>query len=285
MPKGWQTDPAPALAGVGLRAAHHDAWLETSPQVGWLEAHAENYFAAGGILPRILEQLRAVYPLSLHSVGLGLADAAPLDPRHLQRLQQMVKRYQPAVFSLHLCWSSHDGVHFNDLLPFPFERAALEHVISRVQQVQEALARPVLIEHLTSYLSFKESTLTETQFLTELIERSGCGLLLDLNNLYINSLNHGIDVEAFMAAIPAAAIGEIHLAAHRAVEFSAQVVQIDSHDGPVSAAVWQLYEKALQRYGYRPTLIEWDAELPPLTTLIAEAQYADRLAAQAGSGS
>lgn len=279
MPTGWQTGSAPSRAGVGLRAAHHTAWLERKPSVGWLEAHAENYFAAGGVLPDILERLSASYPLSLHGVGLGLAGREPLDSSHLQRLQQLVARHQPAVVSEHLCWSAHGGVHFNDLLPFPFERGTLEHVISRVQQLQDALGRTVLVEHLASYVSFGESTLAETDFLTELVQRSGCGLLLDLNNLYVNSLNHGIDVDAFLAALPPLAIGEIHLAAHRAAHFGEQSIYVDSHDGPIAAEVWQLYRRALERFGYRPTLIEWDADLPTLELLVAEAQAADRIAA------
>jgi len=214
MTAGWIAGSAPRRAGVGLRGLHHADWLAQKPACGWLEAHAENYFARGGPLPALLDSLHRDYPLALHGVGLALASTEPLDRDHLARLATLVKRHEPELVSEHLCWGRWQSVHFNDLLPLPFTPESLRHVVARVQTLQEAIGRPVLIEHLASYVGFEESSIAEAEFLAELVERSGCGLLLDLNNLYVNALNHGGDADAFLAALPARAIGEIHLAGH-----------------------------------------------------------------------
>ena len=277
MTAGWISGSAPRRAGVGLRGLHHAEWLEHRPRCGWLEAHAENYFAAGGPLPALLDTLHQDYPLALHGVGLALASTEPLDRDHLSRLAQLVRRHEPELVSEHLCWGRWRSLHFNDLLPLPFTHESLHHVVSRVHALQEALGRQVLIEHLASYLVFEDSSIAEAQFLTELVERSGCGLLLDLNNLHVNATNHGFDAKAFLEALPAAAIGEIHLAGHTAEVVDGESVLIDTHASAVSEVVWQLYRETLCHLGPRPTLIEWDADLPSLDTLLAEASRADAI--------
>jgi len=188
-PRAWLAGSAPRRAGIGLRAAHHGDWIAQRPDVGWFEIHAENYFAEGGLLPDILGTLRRDLPLSIHGVGLGIASTDRLDATHLRQLARLADRYQPAVISEHLCWGNAHGIHYNDLLPFPFTSEMLEHVAARVQLVQEQLRRPILLEHLSSYVTFAESTLSETEFLTELVHRTDCGLLLDLNNLVVNAEN------------------------------------------------------------------------------------------------
>jgi len=277
---GWSACP-PIRAGVGLRGVHHADWLARRPACGWLEAHAENYFAAGGPLPALLDDLHCDYPLSIHGVGLGLGGSAALDPQHLARLAALVRRHQPELVSEHLCWGSHAGVHFNDLLPLPFTEESLALCLARVDALQSALGRTVVIEHLASYLQFRESTLAEAQFLTELVGRSGCGLLLDLNNLHVNAVNHGFDALQFLHALPAAAIGEIHLAGYTPAMIDGETLLIDTHGDTVSTAVWSLYREALQHIGPRPTLIEWDTNVPPLDVLLAEAARADAVRAAA----
>jgi uncharacterized protein len=278
--QAWHAGSAPRRAGIGLRAAHHSEWIAQRPDVGWFEIHAENYFAEGGLLPDILDTLRRDLPLSIHGVGLGLASTDPFDARHLQRLARLNDRYEPAVVSEHLCWGSAHGIHYNDLLPFPFTRDMLEHVVARVQLVQERLRRPILLEHLSSYVTFEESHLSETEFLIALIRRTGCGLLLDLNNLVVNAENHGIDPEAYIASLPVDAIGEIHLAGHGHYRYGDRTLCIDTHDRPVPDRVWSLYRYTLRQFGAKPTLIEWDAQLPTLSALAAEAHKADACIAE-----
>lgn len=274
---GWHSGPAPRRTGVGLRGVHHADWLEQRPPCGWLEAHAENYFAAGGPLPALLDDLHRDYPLSIHGVGLGLGSVEALDETHLDRLTDFVRRHRPEIVSEHLCWGSWNGTHFNDLLPLPFNGESLQLLTSRINQLQDRLGRQILIEHLARYVDFPESTLAEAQFLGELAERTGCGLLLDLNNLFVNTRNLGGDPLAFLDALPVTAIGEIHLAGHTQVSFDDTPVLIDSHGSAVGDAVWELYRYALRRFGARPTLIEWDTDLPPLAVLLAEAARADAI--------
>ena len=266
---------SPLAAGIGLRAPHHDALLATRPRVGWLEAHAENYFAPGGAQPAILEKLRAEYPVALHGVGLGLGSAGPLDLVHVAQLRRLVERYQPLFVSEHLCWGRVAGSHLNDLLPLPYTEEALVHVAARVDELQQRLGRQVLIENLSSYLQFGASTLTEWEFLAALVQRSGCGLLLDVNNVYVSARNHGFDPRQFLAALPVAAVGEIHLAGHDVEPCGARELLIDTHGREVCDEVWTLYRAALQRFGPVPTLIEWDTDLPALEVLVAEAARAD----------
>ncbi|HMZ11845.1 MAG TPA: DUF692 domain-containing protein [Plasticicumulans sp.] len=269
----------PAIAGIGLRGDHYEALLagdfgdQAGP--GWVEVHSENYFGDGGRPLAVLDRVRAHWPVSLHGVGLGLGNADGLDRGHLARLQALVARVEPGWVSEHLCWTAAGGQHLNDLLPLPMSEEALALVCRHVQQVQEALGRPLLVENVSRYLDFAASVIPEGEFLAELVARTGCGLLLDVNNLYVNHVNHGDDPLAIVAALPAAAIGEIHLAGHSRREVRGQALLIDTHDAPVCAEVWALYRQVLARIGPRATLIERDSALPPLPQLLAEAAIAD----------
>lgn len=276
-PAGWNCD-APRTTGIGLRGAHHRDWLEGRGRAGWLEAHAENYFAAGGALPAVLDALRRDRPLALHGVGLSLGGSDPLDPLHLAAWRRLVDRHEPCVISEHLCWGANAGVHFNDLLPLPYTEESLRHVAARIRQFQDTVRRRVLIENVSSYVRFAESALDEWEFLAELVAITDCGLLLDVNNVYVNACNHGFAARDFLNALPSDAIGEIHLAGHARTTVDGATLCIDTHDRTVCAEVWELYADALQRHGRKPTLIEWDADLPPLATLEAEAARADAIA-------
>ena len=267
--------PIPVRAGIGLRSPHHAAVESERPDVGWLEAHTENYFHDGGAAVRTLERLRAHYPLSLHGVGLGLGSADPLDLEHLRRVGAAVRRFEPALVSEHACWTHVDGEHFNDLLPLPGTEEAVEHLARRVRDVQDFLGRQILIENLSAYVGYAGDSLSEGQFLAALVERSGCGLLLDVNNAYVNSVNLGLDVDAFFADLPGHAVQEIHLAGHSRRDVGGQPLLIDDHGSEVCEAVWTLYERALRRFGPVPTLIEWDNDVPTLATLVAQARAAD----------
>jgi hypothetical protein len=249
--------------------------------VGWLEAHAENYFPQGGAQPAILERLRADYPLSLHGVGLALGSVEPLDLQHVARLRRMIERYQPMLVSEHLCWGRVDGSHLNDLLPLPYTEEALRHVASRVGELQERLGRRVLVENLSTYLRFADSTLEEWEFLAALAARSGCGLLLDVNNVYVSACNHGFDARRFIAALPATAVGEIHLAGHDVESIDGREIRVDTHGSAVCDEVWSLYGFALGHVGPVPTLVEWDTDVPELEVLVAEAARADAVACTA----
>jgi uncharacterized protein (UPF0276 family) len=268
----------PAAAGIGLRAPHHAALLASRPAVGWLEAHSENYFAEGGAQPAVLERLRADYPLSLHGVGLALGSVDPHDATHLAQLRRMISRFAPALVSEHLCWGAIGGLHLNDLLPLPYTEEALRHVASRVAELQQRLGRQVLIENVSSYLQFTDSTLAEWDFLAALVTETGCGLLLDVNNVYVSACNHGFDPRVFIGALPAAAIGEIHLAGHDVEQVDGREMRIDTHAHAVCDEVWSLYRFALERFGPVPTLIEWDTDIPALEVLVAEAARADAVA-------
>ena len=265
----------PARAGIGLRAEHYVDVLETRPAVAWLEAHPENYFGAGGKPLHYLERARALYPLSLHGVGLSLGSVDELDRDHLRRLKRLVDRLQPGFVSEHVCWGAIDGIHLNDLLPLPYTEEALRHLTSRVSQLQDTLGRPVLLENVSSYLEFTTSEMSEADFLVALAHASGCGLLLDVNNVYVGARNHGFDARAFIAGIPPALVGEIHLAGHSVNEFPSGEMLIDTHSTHVCAAVWELYEFSLMHCGAVPTLIEWDADIPALGVLVAEATAAE----------
>lgn len=270
--------PVPARAGIGLRAAHFAEVLATQPDVGWFEVHSENHFAPAGAAHAALEQVRARYPISLHGVGLSLGGTDPLDLEHLARLKGAIDRYQPALVSEHLCWSMAGGRHTNDLLPLPCTREALRHVARRVRQVQEFLGRTLLIENVSSYLQFQDPDYTEWEFLATLAQTTGCGILLDVNNVYVSARNHGFDAREYFAALPRGAVGEIHLAGHSRRELEGRELLIDTHDAPVCEEVWALYGLAVARFGRVPTLIEWDTDLPPLATLVAEARRADHVA-------
>ena len=262
----------PVRAGIGLRAPHHGEMLARRPATGWLEVHSENFFGTAG--GTVLEALRCDYAISLHGVGLSLGSADELAGGHLHKLKALVERIEPAAVSEHLSWSATGGQCLHDLLPLPLTRQAQMHFCRRVEQVQEALKRPLLIENLSSYVSFKGAEMSEGEFFGGIARRSGCGLLLDVNNLHVSAQNLGLDPLAFLAALPAAQVAEIHLAGYEEDEG----LLVDTHSRPVHAPVWELYEAVLARFGPRPTLIEWDNELPTLDRLLAEAALAqDRL--------
>ncbi len=271
--------PIPARAGVGLKPEHMNGIMQSPPDVGWFEVHAENYMGAGGQPHRFLEWVRERYPLSVHGVGLSIGGVSPLDKNHLRRLKAVIDRYEPALFSEHLAWSTHDGAYLNDLLPVPYTAATLAHVAAHVDEVQEALGRQILIENPSTYIAFEATELAETEFLSELARRTGCGLLLDVNNVYVSAQNHGFDADAYIDAFPVKHVHEIHLAGFFEAEDSAgERFLIDAHDSPVRDAVWALYARAIRRTGTLPTLIEWDNDIPPLATLVAQAAKADALA-------
>nr|WKF61937.1 hypothetical protein HUO10_006469 [Paraburkholderia busanensis] len=261
---------APRGAGIGLRHAHYRDFLAATPPVDWVEVHSENYFGDGGFDLHVLESVRRELPVSLHGVGLGLGSAAPLDRTHVAKLDRLVERIEPALVSEHLCWGTTVGGHLNDLLPMPLTDAALALLCARVGELQDALGRTVLLENVSTYVRFNDDQYGETAFLAELAKRSGCGILLDLNNLYVNQCNHGEDARAAMDALKPGTIGEIHLAGHRVTD----VAVIDDHGSRVADPVWALYDYALQRFGALPVLIEWDTRLPALDVLLDEARRA-----------
>lgn len=267
----------PARAGIGLRSDHYRAVLETLPDVGWLEIHPENYFAPGGRPLYFLEKIRPNYPLSMHGVGLSIGSTDPLNTAHLDKLKRLIDRFQPSLVSEHLSWGSVAGRYHNDLLPLPYTEEALEHMVARVSQVQDYLARQILIENVSSYLQYEASTIPEWEFIAELSRRSGCGILLDINNIHVNARNHGFDAERFLYAVPRESVREIHLAGFTIDRFEDGEILIDTHSRPVWEAVWQLYRQAVRRLGHIPTLIEWDADLPPLAILLREAWQADAI--------
>jgi hypothetical protein len=269
--------PLPAAAGIGLRAAHYDVFRAGRPGVAFLEVHTENFFHDGGSEPQVLGRLREDYPLSLHGVGLALGSVGPLDRNHLRRVAAAVRRFEPAAVSEHACWGHVDGEHFNDLLPLPFTDEAVRHLAARVCELQDALGRRVLIENVSQYLRFRHSTLNEGEFLAALVAESGCGLLLDVNNLFVNSVNVGFDPLATIDALPADAIGEIHLAGHLRKEVDGHILLVDDHGSRVPGPVWALYGRVLEKFGPVPTLIEWDTNVPALDVLLAEAATADAM--------
>jgi uncharacterized protein (UPF0276 family) len=259
-----------------LRAPHYRAFLDASPPVDWLEVHSENFFGAGGLDLHVLESVRARYPLSLHGVGLGLG--SPYDTpderarfeRHLARLGALVDRFAPALVSEHLSWGAFGARHFNDLLPLPRTGAALDHLAAQVGRTQDALRRAILVENVSAYVTFAGDEYDELDFLARLARATGCGVLLDVNNLHVNAVNHGFDATAALASMPEAAVGEIHLAGHLVIPDGL----VDDHGSRVAAPVWTLYEAALARFGAVPTLVEWDTDIPELAVLVAEADAA-----------
>lgn len=264
----------PPAPGIGLRAAHVEEVLAHRPDVAWLEVHPENYMTDAAALA-LLQRVREQYPLSLHGVGLSLGTAGPLNLRHLGRLKSLVERLEPVLVSEHLAWSMTGKVHLNELLPLPYTEEALDTVTTHVHQVQAALGRTILIENPSSYLRFRQSTMSEAAFLTELVRRTDCGLLLDINNLYVSAHNVGVNARDYFATVPPAAIGEFHLAGHARNVVGGAIVLIDDHGSSVSEEVWSLYRDAIRCFGHRPALIEWDTDLPPLEVLLGEAARAE----------
>ncbi|KRP73769.1 hypothetical protein TX23_04910 [Pseudomonas paralactis] len=270
-----QAPGLPLRAGLGLKTEHFTQVLETGPDIGFFEVHAENYMVAGGPFHHYLGLIREQYPLSLHGVGLSIGGEGALDRDHLTRLATLIERYQPQSFSEHLAWSSHGPVFLNDLLPLAYDATTLSRVCDHVDQVQSTLKRPMLLENPSTYLQFERSTLDETDFISEVIGRTGCGLLLDVNNVYVSCINHQRDPLAYIDALPLHAVGEIHLAGFAEdTDSLGDRLLIDDHGAPIDNAVWQLYEHVLARTGPVATLIERDNQVPAFSVLQAEARQA-----------
>lgn len=281
--RGARTSALPPRAGIGLRAPHVAEVLGSPPDTGWLEVHTENYLR-GGPAVKALERIRAHHPLSLHGVGLSLGSAEGLDGRHLARVQALVERLEPAAVSEHLSWSTAGGGYLNHLLPLPCTDETLALVSRHVEQVQEALRRTILVENPSSYLRFASAAIPEPAFLAALARRTGCGVLCDVNNVHVNCHNFGLDPVAWLDALPADVVGEIHLAGHARNDADGRVVLIDDHGSRVAPEVWALYAHAVRRFGPVPALIEWDTDIPALAVLLDEAATADRIAAAAPGG-
>ena len=265
----------PARSGIGLHPAHYRDMLARRPPLAFLEVHSENYFGAGGPPHHHLENLRADYPLSLHGVGLSLGSTDPLDHSHLLKLKALSARYQPELVSDHLCWSSASGLHTHDLLPLPFTEEVIRHVAARIRQVQDVLGRRLLVENATGYVEFAASDMSEWAFVRAIVEEADCDLLLDVNNIYVNAFNLGFDPLTYIEAMPAERIKEIHLAGFDHDEHADCLV--DTHGKPVRTPVWDLYRDTIAHVGPRPTLIEWDTDIPPLHTLLGEAARANTI--------
>ena len=285
------TDPIPASAGIGLRHPHVTDFVTRRPPVGWIEVHSENYLGAGGPRLAALEQIRRDYPLSCHGVGLSLGSWEGLDVDHLARLRALFDRFQPGLVSEHVAWSVQDGTYLNDLLPLPYTEEALAILCRNVEQAQEAFGRQILVENPSSYVSFAESTIPEWEFMAETSRRTGCGLLLDVNNIHVSAHNHRFEPGPYLDAIPLEMVGEVHVAGHFVHAFGDQAILIDDHGAPVNDAVWALLREALRRLGSAPVLVEWDTRIPPLEVLLAEAEKAQALldlsvtgGARAGAG-
>jgi uncharacterized protein (UPF0276 family) len=271
----------PAKAGIGLRFQHHQAVLDTPPDVAWMEVHTENYMG-GGSPVRYLDAIRRNVPISLHGVGLSLGTAEGLDQAHLERIRQVAERVEPGLMSEHIAWSVIGDAYLADLLPLPMTEETLDIVCRHVDQTQSYLKRRILVENPSTYVTFRHSAIPEWEFMTAVAQRTGCGILCDVNNIYVSAENHGWDASAYLAALPSAAIGEIHIAGHAVRELpDGNTLRIDDHGSRVISEVWSLYHEALARFGAVPTLIEWDNNIPPLETLLQEARHADRLIAVA----
>jgi len=273
--------PIPAKAGIGLRFQHHQAVLDTAPDIAWMEIHTENYMG-GGTPVRYLDAIRRDYPISLHGVGLSLGSAEGLDPAHLERIRRAAERVEPALMSEHVAWSIANGTYLADLLPLPMTEEALAVVCRHVDQMQNYLKRQILVENPSTYLRFQHSSIPEWEFMAAVAARTGCGILCDVNNIYVSAHNHDWNASAYLAALPPAVIGEIHLAGHSVRSLpDGSTLRIDDHGSHVIAQVWALYREALARFGPVPTLIEWDTDVPPLHVLLGEADCAGALLASA----
>ncbi len=260
--------------GLGLRPDHYEALLADRPRLGFVEALTENYLIPGGRPLHYLERIRARYPVVLHGVSLSIGSTAPLDARYLADLKALVDRVEPQWVSDHLCWTGVDGINLHDLMPMPYTGEAIRHLVPRIRQVQDLLGRRILLENVSSYVAYRSSDMTEWQFLAELASEADCLLLLDVNNVYVNSVNHGFDPDEFLRGIPADRVAQIHLAGHERQESFI----IDTHDAPVADPVWALYQRSVRRLGAVSTMIERDANIPPLGELLDELAVAERLA-------
>ncbi|MFZ1814054.1 MAG: DUF692 domain-containing protein [Rhizobiaceae bacterium] len=274
---GFETGPIPARAGVGLKAQHVAQILQSSPELGFFEVHAENYMGAGGMPHAQLREIRERYPLSIHGVGMSIGGENPINTDHLARFAEVVRLYGPGLVSEHLAWSTHDDVFYNDLLPLPYTSQTLARVALHVEQVQEAIGRPILIENPSTYMIFAQSTWSEADFMREIARRSGCGLLLDVNNVFVSASNHEYSPHEYIDSYPLELVEEIHLAGHATdSDDDGRPLLIDAHDREVCTDVWELYDFVLSRTGPLPSLIEWDNEVPQWATLHEEAGRVDR---------
>jgi uncharacterized protein (UPF0276 family) len=278
------SSPIPTKAGIGLRFQHHQTVLDTRPDVAWMEVHTENYMGGGSPI-RCLEAIRRDLPISLHGVGLSLGSAEGLDPGHLDRIRQVAERIEPNLMSEHIAWSVNGGTYLADLLPLPMTDEALAVVCRHVDQVQSTLRRRILVENPSTYMQFRHSTIPEWEFMAAVAANTGCGILCDVNNIYVSTKNHGWDPLIYLAMLPPDAIGEIHLAGHSIRQLpDGGTLRIDDHGSRVIGEVWSLYEEALRRFGPVPTLIEWDNNIPPLDVLLEQARRADTLINAASNG-
>ncbi|SEM47840.1 hypothetical protein SAMN05428989_3956 [Pseudoxanthomonas sp. GM95] len=266
--------------GLGLRPQHYDALLNGTPDVDWLELLSENYFVEGGRPLHMLDRIAERWPLAMHGVSMNIGGSDPLDRDYLKQLRMLARRVRPRLISDHLCWTRHEGLQLHDLLPLPQDAAVVRHVAARVRQVQDTLNTQLVLENVSSYLQFSDDTLDEAHFLAAIVEASGCGLLLDVNNVYVNAHNHGFDARAFLDALPAHAVRQIHLAGHEPDALGSGLL-IDTHDAPVCDGVWSLYAYAVRRFGGVPTMIERDDHIPPLQDLLEELDIARAVAAGA----
>ena len=270
--------PIGGLAGTSFKHQHLAEIRAEGSGRGFFEVHAENYMGAGGPPHRALETLRHDFPISLHGVCMSIGGERPLDKAHLARFQHLVERYEPALVSEHLAWSTHDTTYFNDLLPLPYTEATLRRVCDHIDQVQETIRRPILLENPSTYVAFSESTMSETDFISSVAQRTGCALLLDVNNVFVSATNHGFSALDYLSDFPLAKVGEIHLAGHaEQSDDEGELLLIDSHNGPVADAVWKLFEIVVSRCGPVPTLVEWDSSIPDWPILKAEAAAAQAI--------
>lgn len=266
--------PIPAKAGIGLRSQHYQEIIHNKPAIPWLEGHSENFFAEGGINRHVLEQIRPDYPMSFHGVGLSLGSAQEPDKTHLSKLKQLVDTFEPALVSEHVSWSNAGDNVLNDLLPLPYTFEAVSVLARNIAITQEALGRQILIENPSSYLQFSHNEMEEYAFIAEVVKQSGCGILLDVNNIYVTHKNHGIDPITYLEHLPLDQVQEIHLAGHAVTMIEGKSVLIDHHGAHVIEPVWELFRETIKRTGLKPTLIEWDTDIPPLDVLMAEAEKA-----------
>lgn len=281
-PQHDRAHPVPARAGIGIKPMHYDDLLANRPRLAFLEVHAENYMGAGGPPHAYLEALACAYPLSFHGVDMSLGGAERLDREHLARWRTLIERYQPALISEHIAWSRFDGHGLHDLLPLPYTDQSLAVVCDHIDEMQTALGRKILVENPSTYLTFDASHLEEADFIVEAAQRTGCGLLLDINNVYVNARNHGFNAKDWLQRIPGDCVGEIHLAGHALVREDGFEMRVDDHGARVNDRVWDLYRDTIVRIGKRPTLIEWDTDVPALEILLDEAMRADAQAAMGG---
>lgn len=273
----------PAKSGVGLKSKHYEAILESLPDIGWFEVHPENYMGDGGPPHHYLSKIRENYPLSLHGVGLSIGGESALSQDHLARLKNLIERYEPALFSEHLAWSTHDDTFYNDLLPVAYDERTLNRVVAHIQQVQETVGRQMLLENPSTYVAWASSTMSEIDFIKEVQRRSGCGLLFDVNNVYVSCSNHGIDPMSYIKDFPLDKVQEIHLGGHAPdIDDLGKPLLIDAHDREVDEKVWILFERTIEMIGEIPTLVEWDNNVPEWPVLFKEASAAGEILKRAG---